>query len=216
METKVYNTKGKEAGSVKLPEGLFSTPWNADLVHQVVVSMMGNARKPIAHAKTRAEVRGGGRKPWQQKGLGRARHGSIRSPIWVGGGVTHGPRNDKDYSRKINKKMKDKALWAVLSKKYKDNQIIFVDSMDFKEPKAKAAKDIVISLAGIKGFEKLSGKKTNAAFIALSSKDKAVEKSFRNFGNIEVGEVRNLNPLHVLNYKYLVIANPEESLKQLL
>jgi large subunit ribosomal protein L4 len=215
MEQKVYNTKGKEAGKVTLPEAVFSTQWNADLVHQVVVSMMSNAREPIAHTKTRGEVRGGGKKPWQQKGLGRARHGSSRSPIWVGGGVAHGPRNDKNYSKKINKKMKAAALYSLLSKKLKDGEIMFVDALTFAEPKAKDAKEILSTLSGVKGFEKLAGKRRNAAFVALPSKDRMVEKSFNNFGNVEVGEVRNLNPLHVLNYKYLVIANPEESLKQL-
>jgi large subunit ribosomal protein L4 len=214
MKTTVYNTKGKETGSVELPEAIFGTAWNADLVHQVVTAMMSNARDPIAHTKTRGEVRGGGKKPWQQKGLGRARHGSIRSPIWVGGGVAHGPRNDKNFARKINKKMKTKALHAILSKKLKDNEIIFVDTLSFAEPKAKDARTILTSLAGIKGFEKLN-KRRNAAFVALPGKDRMIEKSFNNFGNIEVGEVRNLNPLHVLNYKYLVVANPEEALKHL-
>ena len=211
METKVYNTKGKEAGSISLPQGIFETPWNADLVHQVVTAMMANARKSIAHTKTRAEVRGGGKKPWQQKGTGRARHGSSRSPIWVGGGVTHGPRNDKNFSQKINRKMKTKALNAILSKKFKDNEILFIDSLELAAPKAKEAQVILQALGGIKGYERLS-KKTNAAFIALSKKDAATEKSFRNFGNIEVGEARNLNPLHILNYKYLVVADPSVSL----
>lgn len=215
METKVYNTKGKESGKVTLPESVFAVPWNADLVHQVVTSMMANAREPIAHTKTRGEVRGGGKKPWQQKGLGRARHGSIRSPIWVGGGITHGPRNDKNYSRKINKKMKEKALRTILSRKLKDNEIIFVDALSFTEPKAKVALDILKSLSSIKGYEKLSTKRVNAAFIAVPAKDAMLEKSFRNFGNVEIGEVRNLNPVQILNCKYLVIAQPEETLKQL-
>lgn len=215
METKVYNRKGKESGKVKLPEAIFKTPWNADLVHQVVTSMMSNARKPIAHTKTRGEVRGGGKKPWQQKGLGRARHGSIRSPIWVGGGVAHGPRNDKNFSRKINKKMKAKALHAILSRKLADNEIIFVDSLEFTEPKTKEALEVLKSLSTIKGFEKLETKRTNSAFIAVPTKDKMIEKSFNNIGNVEIGEVRNLSPLHILNYKYLVIAKPEEALETL-
>lgn len=213
MKSKIYNTKGQEAGSVELPEAVFATQWNADLVHQVVTSMMANAREPIAHTKTRGEVRGGGKKPWQQKGLGRARHGSIRSPIWVGGGVAHGPRNDKNYTKKINKKMKTKALYTILSRKLKDNEILFIDSLNFAEPKSKEAHEVLKNLSGIKGFEKLATKHTNAAFIATSSKDKMVEKSFQNFGNVEVGEFRNLSPIHVLSYKYLVIAKPEEALK---
>ena len=124
METKIYNQKGKEAGKITLPEEVFGLPWNADLVHQVVTSMLGNARTPVAHTKIRGEVRGGGKKPWKQKGTGRARHGSTRSPIWVGGGVTHGPRNDKIYARKINRKMKAKALYTILSKKAKDGEIL--------------------------------------------------------------------------------------------
>ncbi|MES2436502.1 MAG: 50S ribosomal protein L4 [Patescibacteria group bacterium] len=215
MKTKIYNIKGEEKGDFTLPEDIFSTPWNADLVHQVVTSMMSNARNPIAHAKTRAEVRGGGKKPWQQKGLGRARHGSTRSPIWVGGGVAHGPRNDKNFDRKINRKMKAKALFAILSKKFKDNEILFVDSLELAAPKTTEALTVMKSLSGIKGYERLTQKRTNAAFIALPGKSVATEKSFNNFGNVEVGDVRNLNPLHVLNYKFLVIANPEESLKTL-
>ncbi len=212
METKIYNRKGEDAGKITLSESVFGNRWNADLVHQVVTSLMSNARTPVAHTKTRAEVRGGGKKPWQQKGLGRARHGSSRSPIWVGGGVAHGPRNDKNYSRKINRKMKEKALFTVLSKKFKDNEIIFVDALDFAAPKTSDAREVIKSLGGIKGYERLTTKKINTAFIALPKKDKFVEKSFNNFGNVEVGEIRNLNPLHVLNYKYLVIANPKESL----
>src|SRR5690349_19754974 len=108
METTVYNQKGQEAGKIKLSEAVFGAPWNADLVHQVVVSMQSSARHSIAHTKTRGEVSGGGKKPWQQKGTGRARHGSTRSPIWVGGGIAHGPRSDKNYDRKVNKKAKTK------------------------------------------------------------------------------------------------------------
>ncbi len=215
MKSTIYNTKGKEAGSIDLPESIFSTQWNADLVHQVVVSMMSNARTPVAHTKTRADVRGGGRKPWQQKGLGRARHGSSRSPIWVGGGVTHGPRNDKNFGRKINRKMKAAALHSLLAKKFKDGEILFVDTLDITAPKTAEALRVMKALGGIKGFERMTTKKVNTAFIALPTKSVAAEKSFQNFGNVEVGEARNLNPLHVVNYKYLVIADPEKALKTL-
>ncbi len=118
MESKIYNTSGKSVGNIKLPEGIFGLKWNADLVHEVVRLMNSNSRTAIAHTKTRGEVRGGGKKPWKQKGTGRARHGSSRSPIWVGGGVTHGPRNDKNFDRKINKKAKTKALFTILSRKH--------------------------------------------------------------------------------------------------
>lgn len=211
METQVYTQTGKEAGKVTLNKEIFGLPWNADLVHQVVTSLQANMRDPIAHTKTRGEVSGTGKKPWQQKGTGRARHGSRRSPIWVGGGVAHGPRNDRDYSRKINKKAKTKALYTILSRKFKDGELLIVDSLSFSAPKTAEAKKVVTALAGIKGFEKLSTKPRNVALIATPSKSEAISKSFRNFGNIAVEEFRNINPLSVMNHKFLILS--KEALK---
>jgi large subunit ribosomal protein L4 len=213
MDATVYNQQGKAAGKIKLPEGVFNVPWNADLVHEIVRLMNSNSRTNVAHTKTRGEVRGGGRKPWQQKGTGRARHGSTRSPIWVGGGVAHGPRNDKNFTRKINKKARVKALYTILSRKFKDGEVLFLDTVKFAAPKAKEARTILHSLAKIKGYERLATKKENAALIALGQKTDAVVKSFRNFGNVSVEEFRNLNPVSVLNHTYLIIADPAESLK---
>ncbi len=213
METKVYNQQGKETGSIKLPENVFGLPWNADLVHQVVSSILSSSRTPVAHSRTRGEVRGGGKKPWKQKGTGRARHGSTRSPIWVGGGVAHGPRNDKNFDRKINKKMKLKALFTILSKKFKDGEVLFIDSLSFKAPKTSEAKHVLNAIGGIKGFESITKKRRNAAHIALGRKDVNTEKSFRNFANIEIGETRNIDPLQLVNAKYIVITDPEESIK---
>src|SRR5207244_4311391 len=110
--------------------------WNADLVHQVVTSMQANARTSVAHTKDRGEVRGGGKKPWQQKGTGRARHGSSRSPIWKGGGVAHGPRNEKVYTKRITQQMRQKALLVTLSRKMRDGEIIFVDALEMQAPKS--------------------------------------------------------------------------------
>lgn len=173
---------------------------------------MSSKRKGTAHAKTRGEVRGGGKKPWKQKGTGRARHGSSRSPIWVGGGTTHGPRNDKNYDRKVNAKQNAKALASILSAKLRDGEIIFIDEIDFKAPKTKDAREVLINFAKIKGFERLS-KKTNAALIALSGKSQAVEKSFQNIGNVSVLETRNINPIEAMRFKYIVIENPAKSIK---
>lgn len=212
MEAKIYNSTGNESGKVKLPDSVFAVAWNADLVHQVVMAQQANARTPVAHTKDRSEVRGGGRKPWRQKGTGRARHGSRRSPIWRGGGVTHGPRNEKEYGRKVTKKMRTKALYSVLSRKLKDGEILFVDQLSFVEPKAKEAKVALASLARVQGFENLTTKRHNAGLIALASDDKLVKKSFANFGNVEVEEVRNLNPVDLLTYKYLVIVGPEDAI----
>ena len=215
MEATLYNQSGKSAGKLALPKGVFDLPWNADLVHEVVRLMNSNSRTNVAHTKTRGEVRGGGKKPWQQKGTGRARHGSTRSPIWVGGGVAHGPRNDKNFSRKINKKARAKALYTILSKKFKEGEILFLDTVKMAAPKAKEAKDILNSLSKIKGYEKLATKPKNAAIIALDARSEAVSKSFRNFGNVSVEEFRNINPVSVLNHTYLIVANPEASLKSL-
>ena len=215
MEVAVYSQKGKETGKASLPASVFGVSWNADLVHQTVVSMQANARSPIAHAKDRSEVRGGGKKPWKQKGTGRARHGSRRSPIWVGGGVTHGPTKNRDHSKKINKKMKAKALYTVLSKKLNDQEILFVDSIEIADPKAKDAKNILVALSKVKGYEGVATKRRNSALILIPKNDLVVKKSFGNFGNVEVDETRNLNVLDVLTYKYVVIVDPKKSIESI-
>jgi large subunit ribosomal protein L4 len=215
MESPIYNQDGKTSGKITLSKDVFGVPWNADLVHEIVRLMNSNSRNAIAHTKMRGEVRGGGKKPWKQKGTGRSRHGSSRSPIWVGGGVTHGPRNDKNFDRKINKKAKVRALYTILSRKFKDGEILFVDAINIKAPKAQDAKKIISSLATIKGYEKLATKSTNAAMIAIDKKTDALSKSFRNFGNVSVEEFRNINPVSILNHTYLIVTNPTESLKLL-
>ncbi len=207
MDAPIYNAQGKKGGSVKLPDNVFGIAWNDSLMHQVVTSMQSNARGPVAHAKGRGDVRGGGKKPWQQKGTGRARHGSIRSPIWKGGGVTHGPIKDKNYTREIPKKMRAKALFMALSRKLADNEIVFVDSFGITAPKTAVAKKALVALSK-SGFEKLS-KKKNAALIALPDPSEAAMKSFRNIGNVDVMSVRNLNPVAVMGSSYLVVENPE-------
>jgi len=215
METTIYNQKGKEAGKINLPENIFGLKWNADLVHQVVVSMESSARTNVAHTKGRGDVRGGGKKPWQQKGTGRARHGSTRSPIWVGGGVTGGPTKDKNFDRKVNKKMKAKALYTILSAKLKDGRILFVDDITLRVIKTKDAKDTLASLSKIAGFKDILSKRKNSAYIAIPTKDESTEKSFRNMGNLVVDEIRNINPVDLMKYKYVVISNPEKGLPQI-
>jgi large subunit ribosomal protein L4 len=128
MKATIFDKKGKEVEKIDLPKDIFEVAWNADLVHQTVTSMLSSARSNTAHTKDRSEVSGGGKKPWKQKGTGRARHGSTRSPIWRSGGATFGPRNERNYDRKVNKKAKAKALATVLSQKLRDNELIFVDS----------------------------------------------------------------------------------------
>jgi large subunit ribosomal protein L4 len=210
-EAMIYAMDGKSVGTIALPAELFGAKWNADLVHQVVVGMQANARPTVANTKFRGEVSGGGKKPWKQKGTGRARHGSTRSPIWRHGGVTHGPRAERDYTVKINKKMRVAALVAVLSRKYRDGEIIFVDKLSFATPKTSAAVVALKAIAKGAGQEGLMTKRANAAVIAFSKKDAVAEKSLRNIGSMTLEEVRNINPVDLVTKKYLVIENPKES-----
>jgi len=212
MEAKVYNKDGGEAGKIDLPETVFGLKWNADLVNQVVLSLLSTKHKPWAHAKDRGEVSGGGKKPWKQKGTGRARHGSIRSPIWVGGGVAHGPTKEKNYERKVNKKMKNKALATVLSAKFRDGELLFVQDLGIDSIKTKNAQDILKKLAKISGYEKVAYKSGNRAVILTPDSDKIVVKSFRNINSVFVDEARNLDPVGALKYKYIVMVSPKESL----
>lgn len=213
MNAKVFSKEGKETGKVDLPEAVFGVAWNPNLVHEVVTGMQANARHSTAHTKDRSEVRGGGRKPWKQKGTGRARHGSNRSPIWTGGGVTFGPRTEKDYSVKINKKVRAKALATVLSKKLTDQEIIFVDSIAMSEPKTKEAKLVFAAIANGSGNDAMARKRKNAALVVLPTRDMATEKSFRNFGNIEVTQAKDVNPVNLLTYKYVVVVDPASTIE---
>ncbi|MFA6006434.1 MAG: 50S ribosomal protein L4 [Candidatus Paceibacterota bacterium] len=216
MEAKVYNQEGKETGKVTLPRSVFSTPWNSDMVHQVITSMQSSAREPWADAKDRAEVAGGGIKPWKQKGTGRARHGSIRSPLWRHGGVTHGPLKERNYVRKVNKQMKTKALFAILSQKMKEGELLFVDSFNFgAAPKTKKAAESLVAFSKISGYEKIAYKNGSRALVLMGEANTELFKSFRNIQSAKIDEARNINPVDALQYKYIVIENPEKSLKKL-
>ena len=210
FEAEVLTAAGTSAGTVQLPESVFGARWNADLVHEVVVGMQSNARKSTADTKGRGEVRGGGKKPWKQKGTGRARHGSRRSPIWVGGGVAHGPLSEKDYSKKINRNVRARALATVLSKKYADGEMIFVDTFGFAAPKTTEARKALLAL-GEKGV--LMHKKSNAALVILPARNESVEKSFRNFGNVLAVQAKDVSPVDLLSYKYVVVAEPAATLE---
>lgn len=214
MKAKILDTNGKETSSYELPKEVFELPWNADLVHQVIVSMEEKVREGNAHSKDRSEVRGGGRKPWQQKGTGRARHGSIRSPIWAGGGVTHGPRNERNYENKINKKMRRKALYIILSQKARDGEIILLKKLP-DTPKTKEALNILKNLSKYKGFEKILYKKGKRTLIYSPEKNNVALKMFSNIESAHVEEARNANPLDIMRYKYIVLVDPEKSIKAL-
>lgn len=215
MALPVFSPKGEKGEMTTLPADIFGAPWRPDLVHQVVTGMQANLRQNRAHTKDRSEVAGGGKKPWKQKGTGQARHGSSRSPIWRHGGITFGPRAERNYSEKINKSMRVQALLSVLAQKAKDGEIILVSSFGFSAPKTAAAKDVIAALAKGADAARLTSKKKNAALVALSSYDAHAIKSFRNMGNLKTEEVRNLNPVDVLAHKYLIIENPAVAFKAL-
>lgn len=213
MKTNVYDNAGKVARSIDLPEHLFGLNWNADLVHQVVTGMQSNARANTAHTKDRSEVSGGGRKPWRQKGTGQARHGSKRSPIWSGGGITFGPRNERNYDKKINRKMRSKALLVALSQKMRDGQILFVEDMNTVSGKTTDMEKILKNFESVSGFETINTKKHNNIFMTAAETSDTLKRAASNIYHLSLQDITNLNALDVMNHRYLVIANPEASVE---
>lgn len=199
MKTIVYNQKGEKMGEIELSESIFGVKLNTNLLHQVAISQMSNRRQSNAHTKDRGAVRGGGRKPWRQKGTGRARHGSIRSPIWIGGGVTFGPTNEKNYKKIIPKKIKRKALFMVLTEKLKSNTLIIVNDINLSGVKTKEMFQIINTL-----FKNLNLKK-GKTFIALPEYNENIIKSARNITDLKTIQSKDLNALDLLNTKYLIM-----------
>ncbi|MCK4781987.1 50S ribosomal protein L4 [Candidatus Parcubacteria bacterium] len=200
MKVAVYNQKGEEAGKTELPADIFDVKMNPDLVHQVAVSQMSNRRKVIAHTKDRGAVRGGGRKPWRQKGTGRARAGSTRSPIWRGGGITFGPTNERNFKKRIPKKMKTKALFIVLSQKARDKELIVLNELKPEKAKTKVMFNILNNFPC----------KAKTCLIALAKIDKNAILGARNIPKTATIQAKDLNCLDLLNYKYLMI--PKEAI----
>jgi len=191
-------TKTKEVVEIKtvkadLPKDIFEVPMNADLIHQVIVSQTGNRRKVIAHAKGRAEVSGGGIKPWKQKGTGRARSGSNTSSIWVGGGVSHGPTKDRNFKRILPKNIKRKALFIALSDKVREGLFVVAETLALKEAKTKEARSLLKNI-GIAG----------SCLVVLPKLDKNVILAMRNLPKISTIQAKDLNCLDVVSSKYLL------------
>ncbi|HHE76841.1 MAG TPA: 50S ribosomal protein L4, partial [Candidatus Parcubacteria bacterium] len=191
MEAQIYNQDGKQVGTIKLPEKIFNVPLNADLVHQAVLIQQSNRRRNIAKTKDRGAVRGGGKKPWRQKGTGRARAGSNRSPIWRGGGVTFGPTTDKNFKKKLTKKMRRKALFMVLSEKLRQDLLLIVDDLKVNEAKTKLIKPLLDKLFLSKG----------SGLIALPEVKQKVILAARNIPKVSVAQAKDLNVLDILSYK---------------
>lgn len=206
MKINVYNQEGKEVGQTLLPKEIFDVKMNPDLVHQIAVSQMANRRKVIAHTKGRGEVRGGGKKPWRQKGTGRARHSSIRSPLWRGGGVTFGPTRERVFKKQIPKKMKRLALFMALSGKVKNNLLILIDKLKIEQPKTKFMAQVIENLKS-----KIENFKKGSVLIALPELDKNIILTARNLPNIETIQAKDLNCLDLLSFKYLIM--PKDSVR---
>jgi len=194
MNSAVYNQKGEKTGEIGLPDEIFGVKLNPDLLNQVVLSQRSNRRRKIAKVKDRGEVRGGGKKPWRQKGTGRARHGSRRSPIWIGGGVTFGPDPEKNYKKVIPAKIRRKALLMVLSEKAKNEQVIILEGFAPEKPRTKEAALLVKKLI-----------KEDSGGLVLPQIDKNLILSLRNIKKIRTLQAKDLNAFDLLNLKYLIL-----------
>ncbi len=193
MKAEVLNIKGEKVDTAELPKTIFEAEIKPDLMHQAYLRQMANARLGTHKTKTRSEVAGGGRKPWRQKGTGRARHGSIRSPIWIGGGAAHKPQ-PRDYSQRMPRKMRRAALRSALSVKAGANQITLVDAFDIAEPKTREMSEILQTLAG-----------DESALIVLPEKSVNVEKSVRNLPKAKVLHAGYVNVRDILQYDRLIM-----------
>ncbi len=200
LKIKVYNQAAEPVKDLELAEKIFAVEANHELLHQALVAQMANGRQVLAHTKDRSEVSGGGKKPWKQKGTGRARVGSSRSPIWIGGGVTFGPTKDRNFKQKINQKMKQKALFMVLSDRVKNESLVVLDNIDFNEYKTKKFNEL------LGGLEKKVLKTERRDILVLNdSKDDKLKYSGRNLTGVKIINLENVNLTDVLNFRYLLI-----------
>ena len=189
----VYNIEGKKVSDVELNESIFGIEPNEAIVHSVLVNYLANQRQGTQSTKTRSEVSGGGRKPWRQKGTGRARQGSIRAPQWVKGGIALGPK-PRSYKYRVNKKERRLAIKSVLSSKVLEKQLVVVDAIDFKEIKTKQMQNALTNL-------KVSGK----TLVLLPEKNENVQKSARNIEGVKTTLVNTINVYDLLKYTNLVV-----------
>jgi len=202
MKMPLYNLEGEKTKDLEVSDSVFDVKPKQEVVHQVFVALCANARQPWAHSKDRGDVRGGGKKPWRQKGTGRARHGSSRSPIWSGGGVTFGPLKNRNYKQKINKKMNTQAVRMCLSDKVADQRIVAIEKFEF------AGKT--------KTFARLYAKLpcANKSTIILSERaDETLDRVTRNVPKIDIVRAQDISVVDLLNHQYIV-ATPE-SIKSL-
>lgn len=189
----VFNRAHEKVGTTELPARVFGAAWAPRTVHQVVTAFLANTRNTVAHAKGRSEVRGGGKKPWKQKHTGRARHGSTRSPLWRGGGVTHGPLTERDFSKKVNDGMKRAALRSILSKKWKDGEISVVESFALSAAKTKE----------VAMFMKKFGAKS--ALLVSAKPDRPLVRASRNIAKVDTISAADLHTYACAAHRTLLI-----------
>lgn len=202
MKFPVYNSQGEQVKDMELSARLFGRAVNPAVVHQVVVAQEANSREVLAHTKTRTEVRGGGKKPWRQKGTGRARHGSSRSPLWVGGGVTFGPRKDRNFTQKVNKKMKQAALAMCLSDKVAGKTLFVFDKLENPAGKTKDLsgwlKNIKKTIANLKESKK--------PLMVMDAKDVNLTRAARNLKGVATISAKSLNCRDILAADALLVS----------
>ena len=188
----LYDIKGQNIGDIALSENVFGQPVNTAVMHEVVVAHLANCRQGTQSAKTRSEVSGGGKKPWRQKGTGRARQGSTRSPQWRHGGVVFAPK-PRDYTIRVNKKVKRLAMKSALSSKVEENELIVFDALNIEAPKTKEMVKV------------LKAVDVNKALIVLADKDEAVERASANIEGVKTTLVGTLNVYEILKYEKLIL-----------
>ncbi len=206
IKTNVYNQNAEIVGELSLSKKVFAVELNEDLLHQAMVTQAANERQVLAHTKTKSEVSGGGRKPWRQKGTGRARAGSSRSPIWIGGGVTFGPRKDRNYSKKINKKMKQKALTMVLSNRLATNNLVIIDKFDIKDYSSKTFNTYIKKIENIFSAKDDAKKSKRSVLIVNDDKNEKIVFSARNLAGLEIINLENINIIDLLKYRNLILS----------
>ena len=205
IKLNVYNQTASKTGTVELSEKVFGLKVNESLVHQAMVTQMGNERQVLAHTKDRSEVRGGGRKPWRQKGTGRARVGSSRSPLWIGGGVTFGPTKDRNFKKKINRKMKQQAICMVLSDRINNESLVVLDKFDVKEYKTKTINEIFKNIES-KILNKQKDKKVKRSILVVNDdKGEEFKYSVRNLVGIKNINLEYINIVDLLNHQNLIV-----------
>jgi large subunit ribosomal protein L4 len=236
LQYDIYSQQGEKIKQVELNPAIFGVEINQALVHQAAMAQMSASRKVLAHTKDRSEVHGGGRKPWRQKGTGRARHGSIRSPLWKGGGVTFGPSKDRNFVRKINKKMKRKALFMCLTDRAQDKNLVLVDKFDIQNNKTKEFVEIIKNLKDALKLKKINKKKIDkkvekkedkkpssaktagsekkfdikdykTSILLVSGKNTAkISRVARNIAGVRILGANSLNVVDILAHKNLLIS----------